>query len=669
MQPVLPAAPSRFRLFARGAPPSSIHAFRPDIEGLRGVAVLLVVLYHVGIPWTPGGYVGVDVFFVLSGYLISGLVVREVERTGRLDLVSFYGRRARRLLPSSALVVLCTLLVGWLLYSPSELETLSSSALAASAYVSNFFFASRAGDYFAPDTRANPLLHTWSLAVEEQFYLLWPALIVLFLRGRSSRRVLAIGVGAVSALTFGLSLWLTPVNPPLAFYSSFTRAWEFGLGALVFLAPEAWARRQWVAGVLGWCGLALVLGTATLLSDRTPYPGTAALLPVLGTAALLFSGTNVSGAGVGALLGNRALLYVGRISYLWYLWHWPAMVYGMVVFQPLGGYARLIGGGVSLVLAALTHHLFENPIRYHTRLVPRPRLSLVLALAVTVLGMGVAAGGRSVAAAASRRPEQIAFTRAAADEPAMMKQGCLVSYLEATKECVFGEGARPLVLLGDSHAAQWAPALERIARAHGWRLVTMTRAMCPWVELTLYNGTLRREYRECEESRRAALARIGELAPVAVVLSEAHAYPSRPGRLPGPQFTVGEWEGGARRTLAHLDSAGVRTIVLLDNPMLEEPTAACLARAEFHGRDDDCASRRGAALDESVLRAESAAGAGLPHVSVVDLTDRFCGSVTCDAVRDGMIVYRDRGHLTATFAAHLAPVLEERMGLESRLRE
>jgi peptidoglycan/LPS O-acetylase OafA/YrhL len=624
-----------------------------------------VVLYHVGIPWVPGGYVGVDVFFVLSGYLISGLVIREVETTGRLGVASFYGRRARRLLPASVLVVLTTLLAGWLLYSPTELETLASSSAAASAYVSNFFFAFQSGDYFAADARSNPLLHTWSLAVEEQFYLLWPALIVLFLRLSRSRRRLGIAVGAVSAASFGLSLWLTGANPPLAFFASFTRAWEFGLGALAFLLPTArLANERWWAGVAGWGGIVLVLGSAAVITDATPFPGAAALLPVLGTAALLVAGNATPDRALRTLLANRPLLYLGRISYLWYLWHWPAMVYAAVVIPELGGYARLLAAGVSLVLASATHHLFENPIRYHPRLVPRPRLSLALALGLTLLGLGIASGTRVVAVAASETPAQLAYTRAAADRPAMEDQGCVTDFLEIeTQECVFGEGARAVVLLGDSHAAQWTPALRRIAGQNGWKLITMTRVMCPWANLTLYNGTLRRDYAECDHSRAAALDRIEALRPAAVVLSQMHTYPSRPGRLPGPQFTPGEWETGARRTLARLDAAGIRTFILLDTPLLDEPTPACLARAAFHSRPPDCSTPRAEALDPQILASERLAAANLPHVSIIDLTSRFCDAVTCDPERDGIIVYRDRGHLTATYATHLAPALAERLEL------
>jgi peptidoglycan/LPS O-acetylase OafA/YrhL len=653
--PSLPHAP--------WSPPRA--AFRPDIEGLRGVAVLLVVLYHVGIPWVPGGYVGVDVFFVLSGYLISGLVIREVESTGRLNVAAFYGRRARRLLPASVLVVLTTLLAGWLLYSPTELETLASSSAAASAYVSNFFFAFQSGDYFAADARSNPLLHTWSLAVEEQFYLLWPALIVLFLRLSRSRRRLGLAVGAVSAASFGLSLWLTGANPPLAFFASFTRAWEFGLGALAFLLPTAWlANERWWAGVAGWGGIVLVLGSAAVITDATPFPGAAALLPVLGTAALLVAGTATPDRGLRTLLANRPLLYLGRISYLWYLWHWPAMVYAAVVIPEMGGYARLLAAGVSLALASATHHLFENPIRYHPGLIPRPRLSLALALGLTLLGLGIASGTRVVAVSASETPAQLAYTRAAADRPAMEDQGCVTDFLEVeTRECVFGEGARAVVLLGDSHAAQWTPALRRIAGQNGWKLITMTRVMCPWANLTLYNGTLRRDYAECDRSRAAAMDRIEALRPAAVVLSQMHTYPSRPGRLPGPQFTPGEWETGAHRTLARLDAAGIRTFVLLDTPLLDEPTPACLARAAFHSRPPDCSTPRAEALNAQILASERLAAANLPHVSIIDLTSRFCGAVTCDSERDGIIVYRDRGHLTATYATHLAPALAERMEL------
>jgi hypothetical protein len=228
---------------------------------------------------------------------------------------------------------------------------------------------------------------------------------------------------------------------------------------------------------------------------------------------------------------------------------------------------------------------------------------------------------------------------------------------------VFGAGERTLVLLGDSHAAHWTPALREIGRSHGMRLTTLTRSSCPWVGVVPFNLVLRREFKECAASRDSALARIAALKPSAVVLSNSYAYLPESGRLAGRRFAPAEWEAGARRTLLRLDSLGIQVFVLLDTPSLLQPAPLCLSRAALRGSRDECGTARTAALDAPFMRAERRAAAGLRHVTVLDLSDLFCGPVDCGPVGDGIIIYHDHDHLTATFSSHLAPVLEERMGM------
>jgi peptidoglycan/LPS O-acetylase OafA/YrhL len=317
--------------------------FRPDLEGLRAVAVVLVLLYHAAVPGFTGGYVGVDVFFVLSGFLITGLLLREVRRTGTISLPSFYARRARRLLPASALVLLVTMVASALVLPPLLVPGVAGDAAAASLYVSNMRFAFQATDYLQAEMAPSPLLHFWSLGVEEQFYVFWPALVLLIARGRADagRRV-AIAAGIISAVSFGLALWLTEANAPWAFFSLPTRAWELGLGAFLAIGGTQLARiPARPAAVAAWVGLAMVGISGVVLSTETPFPGTAALLPTVGSALVIAGGFRQAPFAPGRWLSLAIPRFLGRISYSLYLWHWPVLILPAAALgAPLPWWAR-----------------------------------------------------------------------------------------------------------------------------------------------------------------------------------------------------------------------------------------------------------------------------------------------------------------------------------------
>src|SRR3984885_5243991 len=305
--------------------PQKSPEFRSDIEGLRAVAVLLVVACHCGVSWCRGGFIGVDVFFVLSGYLITGLLMAEIRRTSRLDLPRFYARRARRLLPALLLVLLATLAAGELIQGPQELEFAGRAARATALYISNVFFDHNAADYFAPDVESNPFLHTWSLGVEEQFYLVWPLLLLLGMQRRRSNRPLIWLLAGVASLSLLFCIWSTAHRPTLAFYELPARAWEFGLGGLLACAGVSTLRGA-TASLLGWLGLAAILVAAYVLRDGAGFPGWLATIPALGTVAVLSAGPARSPYGVGLLLDSPPMQYLGARSYSWYLWHWPFIV-------------------------------------------------------------------------------------------------------------------------------------------------------------------------------------------------------------------------------------------------------------------------------------------------------------------------------------------------------
>ena len=377
--------------------------FRPDIEGLRAVAVLAVVLFHADVPGVGGGFVGVDVFFVISGFLITGLLWREVSTTGTVGLRRFYGARARRLLPASATVGVVTMIGAAVLLPPLQARSVIGDGIASALYVSNYWFIQQGVDYFAASTPPSPFQHYWSLGVEEQFYLVWPALIIgtawLIRRARrrtrahapSSQRPYLVVLALVAAVSFALSLAVTYVMPAVAFFSLPTRAWQLAVGGLVALTAGQWRRLPpRAAAITGWAGLALILLACTRLSATTLYPGTAALLPVLGAALVIGAGCAAPSQGCGRVLALSPMRAIGRVSYSWYLWHWPVLLLAPALLgHPLGLAGRLAAALVSGGLAVLTLRFIENPLRFAAPVRRSALRSLALGGAATAVAVCV----------------------------------------------------------------------------------------------------------------------------------------------------------------------------------------------------------------------------------------------------------------------------------------
>jgi peptidoglycan/LPS O-acetylase OafA/YrhL len=646
-------------------PPSS--PFRADIEGLRAVAILLVVGYHVGLPGFSGGFMGVDVFYVISGYLITGLLLKEIEQNRRLDVAQFYARRARRLLPAAAVVLLATAVAGSLVYSPLEQELFSRTALATAAYVSNMWFMLQSASYFSATTETNPLLHTWSLGVEEQFYLAWPLLVLLSIGGRGSRHVLVTIMASLALVSFAGCVWLTHLNPPWAFFSLPTRAWEFAVGGLASLIPlSLFQGRGNAARALAWLGLVAIVVAGLTFSSHMPFPGTAAAVAVAGTALILTFGVEAP-ALRGRLLGCAPLQLLGKLSYSWYLWHWPVLAMAKVMVPTLSLSGRLLCATASLGLAAATYVWIENPLRFNPHLVRRPMMSLGVALAVTVAAMGVAIAWHRLALQSAASPQQQAFFSAATRIPRLYDDNCIAELLdEQPRECHFGDSTSgsTLVLFGDSHAAQWFPALERVAYERGWHLVSMIKASCPAASARVFSRILEREYVECWRWREAALKRIAELRPGVVIASSSAVYVRGAGRSgTESRLSSREWAEGTRQTLAALDAARVRTLLLRDVPRPGFDVPLCLARAAWRSpyADAACGLTRAAVLDDAVFEAEREAAEGLGHITLMDLSDQFCDAGQCEPVRNGVVVYRDSNHLTVAFSESLSEVLGDRV--------
>jgi len=650
------------------APIPERSSFRADIEGLRGIAILFVVAFHARVWWMAGGFIGVDVFFVLSGYLISGLLARELAASGDVDLTTFYARRAQRLLPALIVVLLATLAIALFFYAPIDQRPIASDARAVALHYGNVLFARNAINYHA--SAENPFLHTWSLAVEEQFYIVWPLLFLGVARlwtgdqeeKQTNKRLVAIMVLA-GLISFVASLLITSTSQPWAFFGMPTRVWEFAIGGVAAIAMSDRELSDRTAGLLQGVGLGVILLSALSYSEATSYPGIAATLPALGTAALLVAGPWAPSSLVTRVLSNGPLRWFGRLSYSWYLWHWPLVGLGAVLDWNIGTFGRLGWSLFALALAVLTHKFVETPFRESKRYREQPHIAMAIGLGASAAMLLLAFMSMGLATHRTSSPAQRAIAFAREDG---MRHDCWGSLTEnAAGPCEFGDrSSRTVVfLMGDSHAEHWLPAVDRVGRARGWKIVAAIKPGCPVADVpALMNARLKRTYDECTSWRRATLRRIVAARPAGVILSTYNGYVAVDGDDSPWRVTPGTWGAGLRRTYSTLTNAGITTIVMRDVPEVPFDVPSCLSRRAANAPfARACTYDRASSLSSAAIAAQTDAARGLGRLAFIDMNDRVCATSRCSVIQRGNIVFRDDDHLTATFSRAEAPVLDQRI--------
>jgi peptidoglycan/LPS O-acetylase OafA/YrhL len=654
-------------------------AFRPDIEGLRGLAILLVVGFHAGIRALAGGFVGVDIFFVLSGYFITGMLARELTERGSVDLTGFYGKRAVRLLPALLVVLLVTLAAVMWLYAPIDRPAIASGARSVAMYSGNIDFARNSVDYFSAGE--NPLLHTWSLAVEEQFYLIWPLLFLIVASGvgrarsfaaerveesedagERDRKRLLLAIVIAGFLSFGVSVVLTKAAQPWAFFGMPTRIWEFALGGIIALTMSNQAdRTTWPATLLSVIGV-LAIGLAVVTYHRaTPYPGVAALMPAFGAVALLVGGARAPESWPTRALSAAWLRWFGRLSYAWYLWHWPLVGIGAVLDWDIGVAGRLAWSGIALVLAYITNRWIEEPAR-DGRLRIEPQWTAPAALGASILAALLAHGALRRAERQASVPTQRILAAARSDR---MLHNCWATTVEQPRgACAFGDksASTTLVLLGDSHAEHWLGALDRAGKERGWKIVAMVKGGCPVPDMPeLMNARLKRWYFECTRYREAMIQRIIAMRPRGVILSSWDHYMPLNGKGSDWQVTPATWQRGLRRTYSRLAEAGIPTVAIRGTPRTWFDVPQCLSRrAARLPLAQACEYDRAGSLSPVAVAAQDRAAHGLP-ITFIDMNDQICAARRCSVVRNGLVVFTDDNHLTASFSKSVAPVLGARV--------
>lgn len=666
--------------------------YRPDIDGLRAVSIGLVVAYHAGVDIVAGGYVGVDVFFVVSGYLITSLLIGEFERTGTVSLKQFVARRARRLLPLAGVVLTVTAVLGAWLMAPLQRPRLFDDIRAAALFVANWRFAGQATDY-SDVTAADSLVnHWWSLAVEEQFYLVWPLAVlgVCLLARRGSpgkvRAVLAAIISLVVVVSFAVSVSLTNRVGPEAYYVTHARLWELAVGALLaatLTRSDGRAVRvpKGVREVLAAGGVVAIVVAALRYDAATPFPGWAAVVPVAGTAALIAAGSGGVTA-TGRALGWRPFTLVGNWSYAWYLWHWPVIGLGLVAAQRWQwsvdtDVVIAAAVAVSLALAAVSHYAIENPVRRAGWLASVPRRSMAAGLVAVTLPVAFATTlnatlddgqGQLVLPAGV-----VAMTpvEAAADVVALPRSDdCNATIVEDSPgtECVFGDpaGAVDVVLMGDSHAQHWLPALDALGRQESWRIHAFTKSACPVVDISLWNNMLKRAYRECADWHALVRERIAAIPDATIVMVNTHGYVNLIldddlTRVEDEDEVRRRWAEATRANAERLLSTARRVIRLHDTPWSPEDVPTCLSAHLDDPSPCDFALVGRSGRDRPLIEAEQHAvvelGVGDRYV-FVDPTPLVCPDDPCQVVdRTGTIIYRDQHHLTQTFSVSLAEEL------------
>ena len=638
--------------------------YRRDITGLRSLAIIPVVAFHAGATFLPGGFIGVDVFYVISGFLITTLLVNEAEASGRIRLGTFWAKRIRRLVPALIVMVAVTLPVAAILSTVLGWDALAMQAGASALYLANILFWRESTDYFDTGSGQSPYLHMWSLGVEEQFYIVWPLLVIagfwLARRRYDVRTTLAVIFAIVFVSSLALSVWYTPISPNAAFYLLPTRAWEFaGAGLIALLPIGRLVTSRPTASVLALLGLAILVYGFFTISDADLYPGYLALIPFVGTLLLIVSGGGRSP--VTAALESKPAVWLGNVSYSWYLWHWPLIVFAAALY-PGNGFAVAAAGVLSLGVGALSYHFIEQPLRFAPFLTSSaPRTYLVGATAtaaVVALAFGVAGAGTALLQSEPLKT----YALAAETRPSSGCEDGEKQLFGETEACVLGDpdGVSTIAVIGDSHAGHWRAAADAAAAEAGYRLVFRWKSACPSFDITI--GDLKAvQDPTCNEYRDETMQILEAVRPDGVIISNAYGYTGRVLDETGTRLPLAEqrseWRRGMVEQITAIEAIGARVAVIRDNPrMLFNPTS-CLSR--LGATPSDCASTPEDAQvlisDFSAVTDEVIAERGISPTFSTD--GALCGSGMCQAVIDGVPVYQDQTHLSRMWTLTQTPAL------------
>jgi len=682
--------------------PSQQHTrFRGDIQGLRAIAVGVVLLYHFWPHRLPGGFIGVDVFFVVSGFLITSHLLNHLPRNVS-EVARFWMRRVKRLLPASFLVILASVAGIWLLAPETVWAGWGLQALAATFYFQNWYLATTKVDYLAEADAPSPFQHFWTLSVEEQFYLVWPVVIALLLTtairfGLKQRTMAVFLTSALCVASLGYSIYLTRTDAGVAYFSTFTRMWEFAAGALVAaLGASVYAEKQHkVWAIVAWAGVGAIIASALAFDGEMPFPGVIAALPVAGTA-LVIVANSVHRFSPTRWFENRFMRFTGDISYVIYLWHWPILVLAPFIVEDFSATEKLGAVVLTFLLAALTQKLVETRFRRfldRSRWLSPPRFlvagSVVLSLVIGCFYMtsqNVVKASQDVEAGAAQVKEEVGpdcFGAAAMakdcedpatayetlapapvvakdDKPRVYADGCFASKRDNFSDkpvCSYGEGKIKIALVGNSHAGHWLPALEPLAHKHSWSIDTYLANACAVMgQPQRFDSGAQSE--GCAEYEDWVTEKLGEGDYDLIISSNRQSVPIAGHSLAESEAPV---QLAYERMLTQWERTGSDIVVLRDTPWPGE-TLENVPDCVAQNKDDllDCSG-----AEESWIpmdpQADAVQALDHPEISLVNLNSFLCRNERCLSVVGGVLAYYDHSHLSETFAQTLSEPLEERL--------
>lgn len=652
---------------------ASARVFRPEIQGLRAIGSLLVAIYHIWIERVSGG---VDVFFVISGFLILGSLINQAENGRSIDLTQFATNLAIRLLPLALLVVAAILAMAPLILPATRWHNVLIDAGASTVYLENWRLAFRAVNYLNREEALSPFQHYWAMSIQGQFYLIFGILLFIIVKYQS--KFARAGVSSISVVAALLvvsllySIYFTNLRQPFTYFDTFARVWEFALGGLlaqIVARPLASARLRLI---MGWVGLSAVLSCGMLLDVSTGFPGYMALWPTTGACLVIYAGQTGSRFGADHLLSSTVFTYLGRISYALYLWHWPVLVFYLSYANVYhagawGGAAVLV---TSFILAAFSTWLVEDLWRLN-RQAGLGRNARVIGAQLAIIAVMIVGGyGFERRATASERriavpskvyPGATVASRvhgaanaqilpsgiwAHKDRPKNMTSKCHQTFsgTEAST-CEFGDpnGAHLLIIVGGSHSAHWLTAMQGALRGEGWRIVTMTKSSCLFL---LEGGSQVADPRQaCAKWNQNAMAKILQLRPTVVFTTSTRAQSGKEKVPPSWQDTVGL-----------LNQADIPVLAIRDTPWMNFDVAECVATK---GADAiDCRRARNLMLAGENPAQNLGRSDMIQHV---DMSDQFCDDVWCYPVTGNVLMYFDKHHMTATYGKTIAPSLKKRI--------
>jgi len=691
---------------SEGTPPPPDSGIRNDVDGLRAIAVFLVIAYHVGLGLFGGGFVGVDIFFVISGFVITRQLYKEVGRTGRVSLVAFYARRAKRLLPAASVVLAGSAVMTWLFLPKIRWQNDGGDIFSAAFYYINWHLIGRSVNYLAEDQPPSVVQHFWSLAIEEQFYLIWPFVILaalwFSLRFRSHRGLSLVGGLAVIAVpSFLYNLYLTDHNPARSYFDTGVRIWEFAIGAAVALLAARLNKMPPLLGLLiSWGGLAMLLVSGVFYDDSMNWPGSAALVPTVGAGLLIAGGVAAGRAGPVSLLGTRPMLFLGHLSYSLYLWHWPLIIVAQDHYgtSHLSTRVALLLVVLPIVPAYLTYRLVENPFRYSRLMSTNKRVAYSVGLNASLIG-GVAGLAliAGFAQASNAAPRNVTDTPGAAslgqstgsttipvdnrpghenydaifpnplkapeDVPALYAAGCQIAVpVTEPKTCRYGSSTAgtTVAVVGDSKAAQWVPAFQALAKQNDWRVITYTKSACAFATITTaLDG---KPYQACRDWTDNVIKALVKTKPDYVVTTSLRGtgiVGTKNGKL---QISKSAMIDALANTWTTLERAGIKVISLADTPQPGKQVYTCVSEHEKN-YFSACTYDRAKGVRLSNLGVQSAA-AKKAHVPFIDMTPYLCPPAyknACPPVIGNVMIYRQGSHITKTYIETMSAQLDREL--------